>query len=301
MRAPTDLQGLLARAVPLALGGANVRAEIVADEGLWPAAVDAGQIERVVANLVTNAREAMPTGGLVTLRLGNFTADQNSVPGLAPGRYVHLRVADRGYGIPPAAIAKIFDPYFSAKERGVQKGMGLGLTICHSIVQQHHGAITVESRPGDGATFDVYLPASQEPLPVAAAAPPTPVSPGRILVMDDEEIIRETVARGLELAGYSVATANDGEEAVRLFTAARDAGAPFAAVLLDLTVRGGLGGVGALRALRVIDPGIKAAVMSGHAADSALGDYLVHGFQAALAKPFDLAQLRATVARLFPA
>ena len=302
VRAPTALQGLLARAVPLALGGANVRAEIVADEGLWPAAVDAGQIERVVANLVTNAREAMPAGGLVTLRLGNFTADEGFVPGLAPGRYVHLRVADRGYGIPPAAIAKIFDPYFSAKERGVQKGMGLGLTICHSIVQQHRGAITVESRPGDGATFHVYLPASQEPVAVATAAPPpAPVSPGRILVMDDEEIIRETVSRALKLAGYSVTTAGDGEEAVRLFSAARTGGEPFAAVLLDLTVHAGLGGVGALRALRALDPDIKAAVMSGHAADSALGDYLAHGFQAALAKPFDLAQLRSTIARLLPA
>ena len=296
-RAPADLADLLHRAVSLALSGSNVQAEISVAPDLAPTEIDAGQIERVIGNLVLNAREALPAGGTITVRAENAALRPDEVAALPAGPYVRVDFVDRGHGIPADVLPKIFDPYFSTKERGVQKGMGLGLTICHSIVHQHGGALTVESTAGVGTTFRLYLPATRLPLapPPPAPADPAPCS-GRLLVMDDEAGLRETVQLALEQAGYEVALAAEGGTAIELYRSAQTAGRPFDAVLLDLTVRGGLGGRETMKALLQLDPAVKAVVMSGYAQEAVLRDYAQHGFRAALPKPFDIATLLRTLA-----
>ena len=296
-RAPADLADLLHRAVSLALSGSNVQAEISVAPDLAPTEIDAGQIERVIGNLVLNAREALPAGGTITVRAENAALRPDEVAALPAGPYVRVDFIDRGHGIPADVLPKIFDPYFSTKERGVQKGMGLGLTICHSIVHQHGGALTVESTAGVGTTFHLYLPATRLPLapPPPAPADPAPCS-GRLLVMDDEAGLRETVQLALEQAGYEVALAAEGGTAIELYRSAQTAGRPFDAVLLDLTVRGGLGGRETMQALLQLDPAVKAVVMSGYAQEAVLRHYAQHGFRAALPKPFDIATLLRTLA-----
>ncbi|MCX6956148.1 MAG: transporter substrate-binding domain-containing protein [Verrucomicrobia bacterium] len=293
LREPTDLAQLVRQAVPLILSGSNLRAEISAPPDLWRTEVDAGQIERVIGNLVLNAREAMPEGGVVTLQAENVVLAAGDITTLPAGEYVHLRVVDRGRGIPADILPKIFDPYFSTKARGVQKGMGLGLTISHSIVHQHQGALTVESSAGVGTTFHLHLPASHRTaanVPTVAATPAT--RPGRILVMDDEPGLRDTVRLALEHEGYTVEAAAEGGIAIDLYQKARAEGRPFDVVLLDLTVRDGMGGLETIKKLRAIDPAVKGVVMSGYVQEAVLRDFAQHGFYAALTKPFDLDTLR---------
>jgi len=293
VREPSDLVQLVRKAVPFILSGSNLRADISAPPDLWRTEVDAGQIERVIGNLVLNAREAMPAGGVVVLRAENVVLRAGEIATLPAGEYVRLDVIDHGRGIPADILPKIFDPYFSTKERGVQKGMGLGLTISHSIVHQHQGALTADSTAGVGTTFHLYLPASHRAavnVPVIAATPSA--APGRILVMDDEPSLRDTVRLALEHEGYSVEVAADGNAAVDLYQKAQTERRPFDAVLLDLTVRDGMGGLETMKTLRAINPAVRGVVMSGYAQESVLRDFAQHGFYAALTKPFDLTTLR---------
>ncbi len=298
-RQPTDLAALLQKVVPLPLVGSNVRAELSLPPDLWNADIDAGQVERVLVNLILNAREAMPAGGVVSVRAANLTVPERDGLALNPGEYLRIDVVDRGTGIAADILPKIFDPYFSTKQRGAQKGMGLGLTISHSIIQQHGGALTVESSATTGTTFHVYLPATRAPL-LAAPVKNPPLNPrrGRILVMDDEPSLRDMVRGALSRLGYRVDTADNGQTALALYQAAHVEGRPFDAVLLDLTVRGGMGGLDALKALRALDPKVTAIVMSGYANEPALRDFTQYGFRAALAKPFELEQLETTLARV---
>ncbi|MCF7688192.1 MAG: transporter substrate-binding domain-containing protein [Cephaloticoccus sp.] len=286
----TDIGALLTDSLPLVLSGSNVRSELTVDPDLWTAEVDAGQIGQVIRNLVLNAREAMPKGGVITLRAGNVSLLSAQVPGLAAGDYVQITVSDHGEGIPPEKLAKIFDPYFSTKQRGPQKGMGLGLTICHSVVQKHRGAITVESVQGQGTTFQVYLPAMQEKPPERQmSTPPWPDSAPvarRILVMDDEPIIRQTLELTLGKMGHQVETANNGPDALRAYRQAKESGEPFDLVLLDLTIPGGMGGRETLAALRTYDADVTAVVMSGYTDDKVMRDFAANGFKDALPKPF---------------
>ena len=210
-------------------------------------------------------------------------------------------------GTPPDVLPKIFDPYFSTKQRATQKGMGLGLTICHSVIKRHGGTITVETAPGRGTTFYCYLPASREPTPVPVLAPvvsrerPKSASrSARILIMDDESAVRIMIRQVLERMGHTVAATADGQEAIDRYQEARAAGQPWDLVLLDLTVRGGLGGVETVRRLRDLDPAVNAVVMSGYASDDVLQDYARYGFKDMLAKPFDHRALQAMLTRTLP-
>ena len=197
-------------------------------------------------------------------------------------------------------LPRIFDPYFSTKERGVQKGMGLGLTICHSVAQKHGGTVTVDSVPGQGTTACVYLPAARVKPPEPDAPPPSAATEARrakILVMDDEETVRKVVGLVARQLGHDVTLAADGREAVEHYRQARESGEPFALAILDLSVRNGMGGLEAMQALRAMDPAARVMVMSGYANEEALQNYARHGFKDAIKKPFDIGALRAAIAR----
>jgi PAS domain S-box-containing protein len=291
IRQSTDLGSLLQESMPLALSGSSVRGELVIAPDLWPADVNGGQIGQVIRNLVLNAREAMPNGGVVTLRAKNVALGPSSGVMLPAGDYVQIEVADQGTGILPEVLPKIFDPYFSTKTRGAQKGMGLGLTICHSVVKKHAGAITVGSSAA-GTTFDVYLPASSRGgLGWKSTKDNNSTWRGRVLIMDDEPTLRARMGKVLEQVGCEVGLAADGERAISLYLDAKERGQPYDVVILDLTVRGAMGGRDAARALLVCDPSARILVMSGHSDDDVMRDYPKYGFVGALVKPFDRTSL----------
>jgi CheY-like chemotaxis protein len=206
-------------------------------------------------------------------------------------------VTDGGPGVPPEHLSNIFDPFFTTKPQG----KGLGLSICHSIVRQHGGHIEVRSPPGEGATFKVFLPAAAAlapvTAPVAAAATQTRAAQ-RILVMDDEDVVRRLAARMLTPLGYEVVGAHDGQEALERYAAARSAGRGFAAVVMDLTVPGGLGGLETIGRLRALDPEVRAIVSSGYSSDPVMANFAQHGFKGVLAKPYLAADLREAIARV---
>jgi CheY-like chemotaxis protein len=266
---------------------------------LWPANVDQGQIGQVIRNLVLNAREAMPNGGVISVLADNVLIGRSEHPHLSPGDYVQLRVADQGCGMPEEVRAKIFDPYFSTKQRGADKGTGLGLTICHAIIQKHGGAIDVTSEVAAGTTFLVHLPACRDGAgdkkPAVAATAP---SSARILVMDDEESVRTVIGLTLRQMGNEVEIVPDGKSAIDQYRKAKATGRPFDLVFLDLTVRDGIGGRETMLELRKFDPGVKGIVMSGHAGDATVRKPESHGFVGVLAKPFDREKLETVVAKV---
>jgi len=213
---------LIQDSATFALRGSNVKCEFSLPDDLWPVEVDEGQINQVVTNLVINADEAMPKGGILNIRAKNTEIKRRGALPLDIGKYVKIAVEDHGIGIPKEHLDRIFEPYFTTK----QKGSGLGLATSYSIIKSHNGYITVESELGVGTTFHVYLPASEKPaLEKKEAAKEVPVrGSGRILVMDDEEIIREMLSRTLSLAGYEVELSEDGAEAVELYQRAKESG-----------------------------------------------------------------------------
>jgi CheY-like chemotaxis protein len=283
----------------LAMSGSKVGCEFSLAENLWMAEVDAGQIGQVIRGMVLNAREAMPQGGVVYVRAENVILSAQEQPSLPAGDYVRVSIADQGTGIAKDVLPKIFDPYFSTKHRGDQKGMGLGLTICHAVVQKHGGAIAVKSEVVVGTTFDIYLPAARK-LRGGEKAPMPPSEPrhGRVLVMDDEEGVREVLGQTLEEMGHSAETAEDGLKAIGIYKKAQSLGRPFDVVLLDLTIREGMGGQEAIQALLEIDPDVKAIAMSGYIDSPVILEPGRHGFKAALEKPFDAGKLQEILSRV---
>ena len=289
------LASLLRDSVPIVLSGSTLRSDLSIAADLWPTEVDVGQMGQVVRNLVLNAREAMPAGGTVKLRAENVELEAGNAPWLPPGRYVRIAVTDQGPGIPSDALPLVFDPYFSTKMRGSQKGMGLGLTICHSVVLKHGGAITIDSVPGSGATFTIHLPACDSTGEHAAptAKPSVELARvGRILVMDDEPIVLTAFTHVLRQLGYDVAVASDGRAAVDAYVEARVAGDRFDVVFLDLTVKGDMGGLEAIGELLRHDPAVRAIVMSGYSEDDAMQRFEQLGFKGRLTKPFNRDALR---------
>jgi len=297
IRRPTLLSGLIQEAVRLAVSGSEVRCEFSLAADLWPAAVDEAQMGQVLRGIALNATEAMPQGGLLRVRAENVVLKASELPPLAAGNYVRVSLADQGHGIPPAELLKIFDPYFSTKQRGDRKGMGLGLTICHSIVRKHAGAITVESAVGVGTTLQIYLPATQK-ISREAKAPANLPQPGRVLVMDDEVAVREVVGRTLSGMGHQVALVQAGQRAIEVYETAMLQGRPFDVVILSLTIRDGMGGRETLQELLKIDPLVKAIAMSGHALDLVMLEPARHGFKGVLTKPFDIKKLQANLSRV---
>ena len=271
-----------------ALRGSKVRSDFELVDDLWPLEIDTGQISQVIQNLIINADHAMPNGGVVQVRAENtLVGDGHELP-LQPGKYVKVSIKDQGIGIPNEHQAKIFDPYFTTK----QKGSGLGLAIAYSIVKGHDGCITLDSRLGRGTTFFIYLPASENEIPRPMEREECPLSgEGKILLMDDEENVRRVAGRMLVHMGYSVEYARDGSEAVRLYKEAMDTGEPFNAVIMDLTVQGGKGGKEAIKELVEIDSEVKAIVASGYSNDPVMSNCKDYFFQGVVTKPFNMEEL----------
>jgi two-component system, cell cycle sensor histidine kinase and response regulator CckA len=291
-----QLGRLVRDAVEFALRGSNVCCEFDLAVDLWQAEVDAGQMIQAITNLVINADQAMPEGGVLHVGARNVTFEPDAeVP--VTGRCILIEIADQGVGIPAAHLARIFDPYFTTK----QKGSGLGLAITYSVMKRHGGYISVESKPGQGTTFHLYLPASSTEPAVAETAPREKAAltgHGRVLIVDDEEMVRLVTARAMSEVGFETGTADDGALGAEMYQAAMEAGRPFDLVILDLTVPGGVGGTATLLHLRQIDPNVKAIVCSGYSDDPVLADYASYGFAAAVSKPFAIDDLCRTVIRL---
>lgn len=292
VRKTASIGALIRDSAGLALTGARNRAEFHIPEDLWAVDVDEGQMRQVIQNLVINADQAMPQGGIIEVRCENTTIGEGIELPVAQGKYARVSVRDRGIGIQKEHLQKIFDPYFTTK----QKGSGLGLATAYSIVKNHDGFIMVESQPAEGTIFHVYLPASQkEPSAEQQEVTRSYAGKGRVLVMDDEELLRAVATEMLRHLGYTVEVAIDGHEAIRKYEAARESRDPFDVVILDLTVPGGMGGKETIQRLREIDPHVKAIVSSGYSQDPVLSDFEKHGFDGVVPKPYKIAGLSEAV------
>ena len=279
---------LLRDSASFALSGSNVRCEFSIPDDLWRVEVDEGQIAQVISNLIINASQAMPGGGVINLLAENIVVDERQGIPLNNGRHVKISVTDHGIGISKEHFQQIFDPYYTTK-RG---GSGLGLAIAYSIVKRHNGYIDVKSIPGKETTFSIYLPASpKEALAEKESGEKIRGGKGKILVMDDEKMIRDVVGDMLGILGYEAEFAKDGAEAVELYKKAEQSVRPFDAVIMDLTVPGGMGGKEAVRKLAEIDPEVKAIVSSGYSDDPVMADFRKYGFSNVVAKPYNIKEL----------
>jgi signal transduction histidine kinase/CheY-like chemotaxis protein len=300
VKATASISELVTECTRFTLSGSPVAPHFDISSDLWPAEIDAIQIGQVIQNLVLNAMQAMGSrGGILTVALRNTELDARALPArisLPPGRYVWLTVTDSGSGIPAEYLDRIFDPYFSTKE----KGTGLGLAVCYSIVRAHGGAITVESDVGVGTRFSIYLPASTRPVAHVPELPPPPPRGlrGRVLLMDDDPIVAEVTQEMLESLGYATRSASCGEDAIEQFRNAETQSEPFDTVILDLTVPGGLGGRDTLPPIRAMRPDVRVLATSGYADDPVLANYREYGFDGVLPKPFTLAELARALGEL---
>lgn len=293
----TPVAPLLQEAITLALAGSNSRAQCSLPGDLWPADVDPGQVRQALQDILINAHQAMPGGGLITVTAANCRITEAAGLPLTPGPYVRVAITDQGPGIDPALLGKIFDPYFTTKPGG----SGLGLATAFSILQRHGGYLTASSTLGEGATFTLYLPAvpegarDQPPVP----APSLPASPGRrILVLEDDPQVADVARRMLEHLGYQAECVPEGRVAVAAYQEARARGEPFDAVILDLTVPGGMGGKESAEKLRELDPQVVAIVTSGYAEDPILTHYKRYGFRGVLKKPYRVQEMAALLNRV---
>ncbi len=293
IRSTVSLKQLVEESSTFALRGSGTICKFDIPDDLWAAHVDTGQISQVVNNLIINAEEAMPDGGTISIRAENVEIPENArIAGLEPGPYVKTSVTDGGSGIAADDLPRIFDPYFTKKERG----SGLGLTSTYSIIKRHQGQITVQSEPALGTTFTFYLPASSKPIVEKEAKQQELFSGGgRVLVMDDELIIRESLGELLGELGYEAEFASDGKQAVASYKNAFSSGRPFDSVIMDLTIPGGMGGKEVIKELLVFDPEVTAIVSSGYSKDPVMANYQEYGFSAVLAKPLRLEEVARVV------
>ncbi len=279
---------LLRDAANFTLSGSRSRCEFSSANDLLPIDVDEGQLNQIINNIVLNADQAMPDGGIVTVIAENTAVETEDGLALPAGNYVKISIKDGGEGIPPSIIQNIFDPYFSTRDTG----SGLGLATTYSIVKNHDGLITVDSPPGNGTTFSIYLPASIK-IPQKKSEQKDKIlsGKGRILLMDDEEIVRKVAGRLIEHIGYEVEETANGREAISSFQRARENGQPFQVIILDLTIPGGMGGRETTEIIRKTDQDIPIIVSSGYSTQAEMARYRTMGFNDVLVKPYRISEL----------
>jgi len=283
---------LLRDSATLVLSGSNVKCDFAIANDLWPVEVDEGQIAQVIHNLIINAKQAMPDGGTIQVSAENFALSAENNPFVKNGKYVKITVKDTGVGIPEEHLPKIFDPYFTTKE----EGSGLGLATAYSIIKNHAGYIMAESAAGVGTTFYIHLPASKKEIDRVEAVEEKLVSgKEKILVMDDDDIIRDVAGKMLTKLGYEVDFARDGSEAIELYKKSKNSGRSFDVVIIDLTIPGGMGGRETMQKLFEIDPHVKAIVSSGYSDDAVMSNYTNYNFKGVIAKPYRIEELSRTV------
>jgi len=295
VKSTTSIASIIAETVQFALRGSDVRCTMNLPDDLWSVEVDEGQISQVLQNLVINGDQAMPEGGIIAVEAENCSVPPHGDLPLKPGNYVRVSVMDQGIGIPQEHLPKIFDPYFTTK----QKGSGLGLATTYSIIKRHEGHIIVLSSLGKGTRFTFYLPASATmPVPVDERSEGILQGSGRILVMDDEEEIQDVLGEMLQHLGFDVDLASNGQQAVALYARAIHDGTPYVAAILDLTIPGGMGGKETLRRIKDYHPDAKVIVSSGYSNDPVMAHASQFGFSSFIAKPYNLVDLSKVLSRL---
>lgn len=283
-----ELSKLVKESALFALRGSKVRCDFIFQAESLPSNVDEGQISQVIHNLILNAEQAMPDGGVIQIGGEIIKLPLNNVFSLNTGEYAKLTIQDRGVGIKKEHLKKVFDPYFTTK----QKGSGLGLAVAYSIVDKHNGRITIDSKLGEGTLFIIYLPAAHEIESKQKSSKKLIKSGiGQILLMDDEDYIRRVAPQMLKMMGYTVIPAKNGEEAIQLYKQALESGRAFDAVILDLTVPGGMGGKETIQSLLSIDKNVKAIVSSGYSTDPVMSNYNRYGFKKAVKKPYRIEEI----------
>lgn len=302
-KATTSIRQLIIDTADVALSGSSSKCEYCISDDLWQANIDREQMAQAVRNIVDNAKESMPDGGTIRISIKNISiSGEHDADGfvIQKGNYIRICIADHGSGITENEMPNIFDLYFSTKTLGSQKGMGLGLSITYSTIKNHGGYINVESAPGKGTDVYIYLPVSlEQQLKQEVKRTETSKSIAafagkkRILFMDDEEMLRDLAFEILTSMGHEAEISCHGEDAIQKYTQAQESGHPFDAVILDLTIKGGMGGMNTIKKLKEIDPEVIAVVASGYSADPVMSDFEKYGFKGAIPKPFNLDQLEA--------
>ena len=293
VKATASLPDLVRDAVGFVLSGSSVKCAFQIPDDLWPVSMDKDQIRQVIQDLVRNANQSMPEGGTILISFANMKLEDNEMAGLFPGKYVRVSLTDRGRGIEGENLERVFDPYFSTKEKDSNKGSGLGLAIVHSIVNRHDGRITVQSTPGKGTTFTLYLPARLveigEPSGRSAIIPS---GKGVVLVMDDDTDIQEIVSEMLVHIGYKAQPAFNGGEAIKLYREFYEAGTQFCAVIVNLnTLSEPMGHREVLAGLLAIDPKARVIVSCEDSSDPRVENHLDYGFCSLIVKPYNLLNL----------
>ncbi|MBI5533305.1 MAG: PAS domain-containing protein [Deltaproteobacteria bacterium] len=294
----SSLEQVVRDAASFASHGSSSRCDVSLAGDLWGVEIDEGQIGQVLQNLVINAVQAMPDGGTVRILGENVPPGACLPPTLSQGRYVRVTVSDQGQGISPEHLPKLFVPYFTTKPHGV----GLGLATSYSIIRKHSGHMTVESTPGQGSSFSVYLPAAHQP---AARSEPESFAEvrgrGRVLVVDDDESIRQCAVWMLKELGYQAESVGDGDAAIQAYEHARSCGVGFDVVIMDLTIPGGMGGRETIQRLLEVDPDVVAVVSSGYSTDPVMSDHERFGFRGIVRKPYGMRDMGAVMSEVLRA
>lgn len=290
------LGSLLTETVHFTLSGSHVSCRFDIADDLWLCNFDENQIAQVIQNIILNAQEAMPMGGTISIQARNAILNPGEFPSVGQGRFVIVSIQDTGVGIPKEILPRIFDPFFTTK----QKGSGLGLATAYSIISKHEGYIDVASEVSKGTTFKILLPASSgDSLLREGMLNGAHRGTGKILIMDDEDFIRDVLSKMLEAMGYTVASASNGKEALQMFFEARDSSQPFKAAIFDLTVPGGMGGKEAIAELRRKDSSTVVIVSSGYSEDPVMSNPSAFGFTDSISKPYKESDVAASFNRLF--